>query len=131
MTTETHLVMELGKLRVRPQGGATAGIWLATDDSQFPMAGWNDFAVVILRWLAAAILRLLRSDNGREWVDFMDGPYAVEISRTPSGTLQLRMFAGWSGSREVAMGEADIRRFIDELSTQSRRLLDECRSRGW
>ena len=127
----THLVTELGKLNVRLQGPATAGIWLATNDSQFPMAGWNDFVVVILSWWAAAILRLLRNESGVEWVHFMDGPYAVEVSKAHPGKLQLRMFAGPSGGREVAVGVAGVGQFIGELFTQSRRLLDECRLRGW
>jgi hypothetical protein len=41
MTTETHLVTELGMLKVRAQGPAIAGVWLATGDSQFAMAGWK------------------------------------------------------------------------------------------
>ena len=95
------------------------------------MVGWNDFIVVVLDWWAAAILRLLHNDNGRERVHFMDGPYAVELSQSSSGKLQLRMCVGASGGREVAVGEADVRRFVGELSTQSRQLLEECRLRGW
>ena len=34
MTTETHLVTELGKLNVRDHGPATAGIWFATDGAE-------------------------------------------------------------------------------------------------
>ncbi|MBV9266672.1 MAG: hypothetical protein JO061_10940 [Acidobacteriaceae bacterium] len=131
MTTETHLVTELGKLNLRPQGPATAGIWLTSNGSHFPMIGWNDFVVVVLGWSVAAVLRLLQNDSASERIHFMDGPYAVEISRVPSGRFQLRMFAGPNGGREVAKGEAQVRQFIDELSTQSRRLLDECRLRGW
>ncbi len=131
MATETHLVTELERLNVRAQGPATAGIWLATDDSEFPMIGWSDFIVVVLGWWAAAILRLLRNDSGRERVHFMDGPYAVEISRSATGRLCLRMFAGPSGGCEVATGEADLERFVSELSSQSRKLLCECKSQGW
>ncbi len=131
MTTETHLVIELGKLDLRPQGPATAGIWLTLNGSHFPMIGWNDFVVVVLGWWVAAVLRLLQSDSASELVHFMDGPYAVEISRMPSGRFQLRMFAGPNGGREVAVGEAEVRQFISELSVQSRNLLDVCRLRGW
>jgi len=73
----------------------------------------------------------LGNNSGRERVQFMDGPYAVEVSKAQSGKLQLRMFAGPSGGREVAVGEADIKRFVSELATQSRKLLDECRLREW
>ncbi len=131
MTTETHLVTELGNLNVRPQGPATAGIWLTSNGSHFPMTGWNDFIVVVLGWWVAAVLRLLQNDSASERIHFMDGPYAVEISRMSSGRFQLRMFAGPNGGREVAVGEAKAREFISELSIQSRKLLDECRLQGW
>lgn len=131
MATETHLVTELGKLNVRPQGPATAGIWLTLNGYHFPMIGWNDFVVVVLGWWVAAVLRLLQNDSASERIHFMDGPYAVEISKMPSDRFQLRMFAGPNGGREVAVGEAEVRQFIGELSSQSRKLLDECRSRGW
>jgi hypothetical protein len=131
MTNETHLITELGVLNVRAQGPATAGIWLVIGGCEFPSAGWNDFVVVVLGWWSDAILRLLKNNSGRERVHFMDGPYSVEISKTQSQTLHLRMFAGPSGGREVAEGEADIKRFVSELAAQSRQLLDECRRREW
>ena len=131
MTTEAHLVTELGMLNVRAQGPAIAGIWLVTGGSEFPRAGWNDFVVVVLGWWSSAILRLLENNSGMERVYFMDGPYSVEVSKAQSGRLQLRMFAGPSGGREVAVGEADIKRFVSELASQSRKLLDKCRLREW
>jgi hypothetical protein len=131
MTTETHLVTELGELNVRLQGPAIAGIWLTINGSHFPMIGWNDFIVVVLGWWTAAILRLLQNESASERIHFMDGPYAVEISRMKSGRFQLRTFAGPDGGHEVAVGEAAVKPFVSELSIQSRKLLDECRSRGW
>ncbi len=131
MTTETHLVTELGRLSVRPLGPVTAGIWLATGVSAFPMVGWSDFVVVVLGWWVAAILRLLRGESGMERVHFMDGPYAVEISMSDSRKLHFRMFSGPGGGREVAFGESDVERFTCELLDQSRKALDECRLQGW
>ncbi|MCB1020413.1 MAG: hypothetical protein KDC27_10820 [Acidobacteria bacterium] len=131
MVTETHLVTELGELNVRANGPVTAGIWFATDSSGFPMVGWTDFIVVILGWWVAAILRLLREDSGTERVYFMDGPYAVEVSKSAWGRLHLRMFAGPGEGQEVATGEADVTHFIAELSRQSQKLLDECELQGW
>lgn|SRR5208283_3259202 len=131
MTTETRLVTELGMLKVRAQGPAIAGIWLVAGDFEFPRVGWSDFVVVVLGWWSAAILRLLGNNSVRERVQFMDGPYAVEVSQPQSGRLQLRMFAGPSGGREVAVGEVDFKRFASDLAAQSRKLLDECRLREW
>jgi hypothetical protein len=128
MTGETRLVIELGRLNVRTQGPAIAGIWLETGGFEFPMVGWSD---VVLGWWSAAILRLMRNNSATERVHFMDGPYAVGVSKTQSGKLQLRMFAGPGGGRAVAVGEADVRGFVSDLVTQSRKLLDECRLREW
>jgi hypothetical protein len=116
MTTETHLVIDLGMLSVRPEGSAIGGIWLVTGFDEFPRCRWYDFVVVVLSWWSAAILRLLRNNSKVEHVPFMEGPYAVEVSKAQSGKLQLRMFAGPSGGREVAEGEADIKRFASVLS---------------
>jgi len=124
-------VTELGALNVRPQGPATAGIWLTMNGSHFPMIGWNDFVVVVLGWWMAAIVRLLQNESVIERIDFMHGPYAVEISRMKSGRFQLRTFAGPDGGHEVAVGEAAVKAFVSELSIQSQKLLDECRLRGW
>jgi hypothetical protein len=131
MTTETRLVTELGKLKIRTHGPAIAGIWLETGGDGFPMVGWTDFVVKVLGWWSASVLSLLRNNSGTELVNFMDGPYAVEVSKVQSGKLQFRMLAGPSGGREVAAGEANVERFVGELTTQSRKLLDECRQREW
>ena len=131
MTPGTHLVVDLATLHVRAQVSATAGIWLAMGDSAFPGVGWSDFVVVLLSWWTAAILRLSRRKNATERVHFMDGPYAVKVSKSPSGGLEFRMFAGASGGREVAASEADYREFVSELVTQSRNVLNECRLREW
>src|SRR5689334_4734917 len=127
MATETHLVTELGMLKVRPQGPAIAGIWFVTGGAEFPMAGWNDFVVVVLGWWLAAILRLLHNHSRSERVHFMDGPYAVEVCKAQRGRLRLTMFAGPSGGREVAVGEADATHFIGDLATQARKVLNECK----
>lgn len=129
--TETHLTIEPGMLDVRTPGPVIAGIWLATDDSEFPMAGWSDFAVVVLGWWSEAILRLLRNEGETVRVHFMEGPHAVEVSKAPHGKLHLRMFSGPSGGHEVAVGEADFTQFVSELFTQAQRLLDECKLRDW
>lgn len=131
MIDETHLVAELGTLELRTRGPALAGVWLVTGGIEFPMAGWSDFIVVVLGWWSGAILRLMRNSSEKELVHFMDGPYAVEISKVRHGALHLRMFAGPSEGREVGVGEADLKRFVSHLAAESRQLLEECKSRGW
>ena len=42
----SHLITDLGVLTVRTQGPATGGIWLVTDGSGFPTAGWDERAIL-------------------------------------------------------------------------------------
>lgn len=131
MPAETHLVLDLGMLKVRPQGPAIAGMWFLTGHAEFPMAGWSDFVVVVLGWWLAAILRLMHNESRSERVNFMDGPYAIEVCKAQHGKLRLTMFAGPSGGREVAVGEADGKHFMSDLVTQARKVLNECKLRDW
>lgn len=127
MSTETCLVADAATVDVRQRGSAIAGIWLVTRDSAFPEAGWTDFVVVLLVWWADALLKLLRNDGQQARVHFMDGPPAVDVS-TSSGILQFRMI---DRDRQVGAPEAAVRPFVVDLVSQSRSVLDACRSKGW
>lgn len=127
---ETHLVTELGNLELRSGGPALAGISLVTQGSEFPLAGWSDFVLVVMSWWLAAILRLL-TNGGTERVHFMDGPYAVDLFREQSGQLQFRMLSNRGGYQEVGSGSADPRRFADDLLVQADKLLQTCKAREW
>lgn len=129
--TEPSIVVEASTLRFRRQGPATGNLWLAIDGQDFPAHGWNDFVVVILSWWVAAVLRLMRFSNGREIVDFMEGPYAVEVSKTPSGKLRFRALAGRERTGERAIGEGWPLPFILGLISQSRHVLTACRQQHW
>ena len=131
MNNEIHLVTDFKTLKVRDRGPAIAGIWLASGDTQFPIKGWSDFVVVVLGWWAVAIVRLMRSDSDKELVNFMDGPYSVELTRAQLGEIRLRMLAGAGGGREVAVGEADLQKFVTELTDHARDLLELCKLRQW
>lgn len=97
MTAETYLVTDLEKLGVRTDRAAIGGIWLEVGGAAFPEVGWSDFIVVVLAWLSAAILDVLRHQASARRVHFMDGPYAVDISMAASGQLQFRTLASAGG----------------------------------
>lgn len=126
MPHETRLVIALDTLRFGALGQATAGLWLETEDSQFPAPEWDESIVIALGWWSAALLSLTKDPSRTERVRFMEGPYAVELSRPAPGELHLRMIAH---GREVAAGVANFRRFVADLTPPSRRLLHECRTR--
>jgi len=129
--TGASLVVETASLRFRPDGPATGNVWLVLNGQEFPMRGWNDFVVVILGWWAAALLLVLRNESPHEMVEFMDGPYAVEVSRTLSGTLWFRALEGPGRNSEVVIGEGLIKPFAVGLVAQSREVLNACRRQGW
>ncbi len=129
--TRTLLVTETESLRVRPGGPATANIWLDINGCQFPMHRWNDFAVVVMGWWAVALLRLFRGVSSVERVDFMDGPYTVEVSKTSSGTLHFRALKGSDRTDEVAIAEGPAMPFVLGLISQSREILDACKRHAW
>ena len=64
-------------------------------------------------------------------VYFMDGPYAVEISKTTSGKLLFRALEGFARKSEVAIGEGSAISFTRRVISQSREALNECRRLEW
>src|SRR4051812_22305838 len=100
----SFLVVDSSSLEARVGAAATANLWLVVDGREFPSRGWNDFAVVVLAWWATALLRLFRGASTKERVDFMDGPYAVEVTGPSSGALRLRALEGVERTHETAVG---------------------------
>jgi len=132
MTTVT-LHLEIESFRVAPMGPPTANIWVAIGEHQFPQARWNDFAVVHLRCWNASLLRLVRRGSEVEKVDFMEGPYVVEVALSAAGELRFRGLkrqyaaAGVDlGEGEVAVGRCHHLDFINGVIRHSRMLLDAC-----
>lgn len=128
---EIALITNASSLNVRPGRPATADIWFIINGLGFPKQPWNDFAIVVLGWWATALSRLLRNATDRELVHFMDGPYAVEVSKVDIGLLRFRGLEGLDRSKEVAVCESPAMPFILEVIAQSRKILDECRRNGW
>lgn len=128
---QTSIFVDTDSMKVHPSRAPTANIWVTIDGRDFPAPRWNDFVVTILGWWAAASLRLLRNISAREKVHFMDGPYAVEMVKTSSGTLQLRALEGSDRIHEVAIEEVSMMSFIDELICKSWNVVCECKRRDW
>lgn len=126
-----RLCMDVESLRVKEGGSAAANIWIELDEISFPSKNWSDFAVIIMAWWSEALLRLIRNESDREIVDFMDGPYAVEISRVANEILLLRALEGDGRNREVAAGRVIFPDFGHDFVCQSRRLLDQCKVLKW
>ena len=70
-----RIIFEPNTLRQSRRRGSVTGVvyFEFSTDRQFPVAGWNDFVVVVANWWRAALEQLR---EGRAEVDFlfMDGP---------------------------------------------------------
>lgn len=128
--TQVCVVAEAESVRANVQGPVTGNIWILFKECEFPMRGWNDFAVVILGWWAAALLRLVRNETNRETVNFMDGSYAVEVRRSSNGMLRFRALEGPARLTERTTGTAQVGVFVNGLVSQSSAVLSACRERG-
>ncbi|MBV9155815.1 MAG: hypothetical protein JO097_06115 [Acidobacteriaceae bacterium] len=127
MSAETRLVVDVENLQVRPRGPAIAGIWFEKDNEAFPAAGWSDFVIVILSWLANALVTTIRGNGGRVRVRFMDGPYAVDVATS----AEMLRFTFVSLDKEIGGGEAEINPFVLTFTAQAGKILHACRSQRW
>ena len=89
---EARLVVDDSSFSFRPPGPATGEVVLLLDGTAFPLAGWNDFVVVIVDAWISSLLRILQRASETERVHFMEGPYAVDIGPLEGNSLRLRAF---------------------------------------
>ena len=126
------IVTEPGTVAVSQTGPVTGCIWLEFNGNCFPEHAWNDLVIVVMGWWLAALLRLQRQESQRETIDFMDGPYRLEISRTETGMLSVRAFDDQRGKDAVATGETPLPPFVAQATAQAVALLEACRrNRVW
>ena len=127
----SSLVTDARSVRTRESRQATGDIWVVIDGREFPMSGWNDFAVVVLRFWTSALRRLIGNQSKREIVDFMEGPFCVALSMANPTTLRLCALEGADRLIEGPIGEVPIEKFVLELTSQARAILAECGQQGW
>jgi hypothetical protein len=131
MMIDSFLAVDAATVKAPRDRSATGNIWLDVGGCKFPAEGWNDFVVVVLGWWANALLRLLRSDSANETVNFMDGPYTVEVSMTSAGMLRFRALEGIGRHIEKSSGDALPIAFVESLILQSHEVISACRRQGW
>jgi hypothetical protein len=107
------------------------GIWLRADRGDFPETGWVDFPVVVLGWWVEAASRLRAGASDREVIDFMEGPYHVEVSSATSSAWRLATITGSRARQPVDFVYVDSTRLVDSVREGSSRLIGICRQRGW
>ena len=112
-------------------GLVTAGVWLRTGEEYFPGKGWDDFAVVIVAAWVDASLQLLRGDRQSVQIEFMDGPYAIGITRVTPREWSLTLVERRRSGQVERFLTADAGPLVDSLVDVSDRLVRMCQQRGW
>ena len=81
--------------------------------------------------MGKTVLRLSKEESDRELVDFMDGPYAVRITRSSAGVLHLVAVEGEHRTRQRASEDIELSALAKKLLTASESMLEACRERGF
>jgi hypothetical protein len=102
--SEPQLIVDPLSISRRGSGPDTGDIVLAIGGIHFPMAGWNDFVIVILDAWLSALLRVVQRTSNIERVHFMEGPYAVDLACMNTGRIQVRAIE--LPNQERAVGES-------------------------
>lgn len=121
---DARLIVDTETFHPGGVGPATGGIWLDATSVVFPLAGWNDFVVVIVEAWAASLLRLLGGSSDREVVHFMDGPYRVELTAASKGEVTLRAI---HNEREIACVHASVVPLLESILAAGEATLLACR----
>jgi hypothetical protein len=106
-----HLKVENSSIRETASGTFTGTVYFVVDDIQFPELGWNDFLVVVLGWWISEFRRMYLEEQASGELDFMDGPFRIEITIRSDRQLALCGIHYGSGNPHVAFTS-----FIDAKS---------------
>ena len=114
-----------------PGGPVNGPIWLVLHGKAFPADGWDDFVVVVLGWWTAALERLISGSSRREIVDFMDGPYEVELAASDRDVLRIETKRRDEDRGYSHVVDGDMKQVVSQVACQARRVLAECRRLDW
>lgn len=123
------IVFEPDTLRQSKMGSVTGVVYFVFGPGvQFPIAGWNDFVVVVANWWRVALDKI-SSEQAEVDLLFMDGPY--RITAISLGTkLLLRCIEDRQGAglvHEIVVVAADLKR---ELHTFASNVSAACKAVG-
>ena len=103
-------------------------LYLAIGEFSFPCVGWTDFAEDILSTWARELLRLSRERPSRFTLHFMDGPYALDISK--DGAAKLAELIPAADEIVIARGDLGNSGPLWKLPALQKRISAACREAG-
>jgi hypothetical protein len=125
---DVRIIFNPGTLHQGKKGSVTGVVYFEfSSDRQFPVAGWNDFVIVIANWWLAA-LQLTVQGQAETDFRFVDGPYWITVI-SQGKRLRLRCTEDRRGGvvYEVVVEAADLKR---ELLTFARDVSLACKRAG-
>ncbi len=100
-------------------------------ETWFPHESWDDFALVILDWWIQRVIGLCRENAPSAKLDFMDGPFEIDVQRSAQSCLELRCLERKaSGSTVRARGSCSPAEFENEIVAAARNVLAGVRKAG-
>ena len=126
--TNVRLAVDASSISPRTSGPATGDIVLMLGSVAFPVAGWNDFVVVILEAWLNALLRLVRETSETERVHFMEGPYAVDLMHLDSGAIRIRAIE--RPNRQHAVADVPLLSLVENAVAMTDDVLAVCRKKA-
>ena len=80
-----QIVVSPESIKVSDHERATGVIYFADHQAAFPEVGWNDFVDVLLVEWSRQLLGFAQNKTEQITLRFMDGPFAVRLSREAGG----------------------------------------------
>ncbi len=127
--TQAKIVVDTDSIAASSFGPATGGVWIEIGSEAFPCEDWSDFVVVVLETMVTAVVRLLSGASDKERIHFMEGPYALDLSRLPGRSLQVHAIE--RRRTDVVQASMDIGAgvFAEELLGRVEQVVTVCRER--
>jgi hypothetical protein len=122
------LVFDDELLSVSKSGSVWGRIYFDLGDRAFPDKGWSDLAVAVATAWLEALIQLTSAATRRERVHFMDGPLAVDVSLSSSGSVNLD-FIHNDTIRHSAVARID--ELLQNAVSSGDALLAICKHHGW
>jgi len=129
MTTSPQLKVTDDRFLTRSQSGAIWGsVYFEVDGTAFPDCGWTDLVAGFLAAWLEALTRIARGSSSKERVQFMDGPFAVDISAAGNDLLELAFLHNEVVTRAAEGNAIDL---LENAIAVSQQLVANFQERGW
>src|ERR1700722_4107839 len=114
-----RIVFDSNTLHQSKRGSVTGVVYFDFGaNRQFPVAGWNNFVIVVANWWIAELQQIFEGQITAEF-HFIDGPYWITAVRQ-GASLLLRCIEDRPDAGEVYTVLAEVRGVQSELITFAR-----------